>query len=231
VTGTEDLLRRLAPQVLAALMRRYRNFEAAEDAAQEALLAAATHWPVDGVPERPDAWLITVAARRLTDQLRSERASRRREETAAARASELVAPAADEPAAGDDTLTPLALCCHPCLTPSSQIALTLRAVGGLTTAEIARAFLVPESTMAQRITRAKQKIKASGAKFTPPPDIRAVLHVLYLIFNEGYTASWRGRPRQGSRALNASFRTFIVWNEAFRSGGGRPRPPVGGPSA
>jgi RNA polymerase sigma factor (sigma-70 family) len=191
VNETGDLLRRLTPQVLAALVRRYRNFEAAEDAAQEALLAAATHWPADGVPERPEAWLITVAARRLTDQLRSERASRRREETAAARAlpSELVAPAADVPAAGDDTLTLLALCCHPCLTPSSQIALTLRAVGGLTTAEIARAFLVPESTMAQRITRAKQKIKASGAKFTPPPDMRAVLHVLYLIFNEGYTAS------------------------------------------
>jgi predicted RNA polymerase sigma factor len=170
VNELEDLLRRLAPRVLAALVRRYRDFEAAEDAVQDALLAAATHWPVDGTPERPDAWLITVAARRLTDQLRSARA-------------------ADVPAAGDDTLMLLALCCHPSLTPASQIALTLRAVGGLTTAEIARAFLVPESTMAQRITRAKQKIKASGARFTVPPDMRAVLHVLYLIFNEGYTAS------------------------------------------
>jgi RNA polymerase sigma factor (sigma-70 family) len=183
----EDLLRRLAPQVLAALLRRYRDFEAAEDAVQEALLAAATHWPVDGTPGRPDAWLIRVASRRLTDQLRSERASRRREQ--AAWTGEPTAPAADEPVAGDDTLTVLALCCHPSLTPASQIALTLRAVGGLTTAEIAQAFLVPEATMAQRISRAKRQIKASGARFAAPSDLRAVLQVLYLIFNEGYTAS------------------------------------------
>ncbi|MFL6118666.1 RNA polymerase sigma factor [Actinophytocola sp.] len=182
MTGLEDLLRRLAPQVLAALVRRYRDFEAAEDATQEALLAAATRWPADGVPERPDAWLITVAARKLTDQLRSEQASRRREALS-------VGPAVDTPDEGDDTLMLLALCCHPSLTPASQIALTLRAVGGLTTAEIARAFLVPEHTMGQRISRAKQKIRASGARFTQPVDLRAVLHVLYLIFTEGYTAS------------------------------------------
>jgi predicted RNA polymerase sigma factor len=153
---------------------------------QEALLAAATHWPADGVPDRPDAWLITVASRRLTDQLRSERASRRREEAVAAR-DDVTALPADVPVSGEDTLTLLALCCHPRLTPASAIALTLRAVGGLTTAEIARAFLVPEATMAQRITRAKQTVR--GARFTPPSDMRAVLHVLYLIFNEGYTAS------------------------------------------
>ena len=184
MTGFEDLLRGLAPQVLAALVRRYRDFEAAEDATQEALLAAATHWPVDGVPDRPDAWLIRVASRKLTDQLRSEQASRRRESAVPV---SLVAPAADVPIVGDDTLMLLAMCCHPRLTAASQIALTLRAVGGLTTAEIARAFLVPEQTMAQRISRAKQKIK--GARFTVPADMRAVLHVLYLIFNEGYTAS------------------------------------------
>ena len=182
----EDLLRDLAPRVLTALLRRYTDFAAAEDAVQEALLAAATHWPADGVPTRPDAWLITVASRKLTDQLRSEQARRRREEAVP---GEPPAPGADAPVSGDDTLTLLALCCHPSLTPASQIALTLRAVGGLTTAEIARAFLVPEATMAQRIARAKQKVKASGARFTPPSDMRAVLHVLYLIFNEGYTAS------------------------------------------
>jgi RNA polymerase sigma factor (sigma-70 family) len=186
VTGLEDLLRRLAPQVLAALVRRYRDFEGAEDATQEALLAAATRWPADGVPDRPDAWLIRVAARRLTDQLRSEQADRRR---AARVPSAQVVPPADVPVAGDDTLMLLALCCHPGLTPASQIALTLRAVGGLTTAEIARAFLVPEQTMGQRISRAKQTIRASGARFTEPADMGAVLHVLYLIFNEGYTAS------------------------------------------
>lgn len=182
----EDLLRGLAPRVLAALLRRYKDFAAAEDAVQEALLTAATHWPADGVPTRPEAWLITVASRKLTDQLRSEQARRRREEAVPA---DLSAPGADVPVSGDDTLTLLALCCHPSLTPASQIALTLRAVGGLTTGEIARAFLVPETTMAQRIARAKQKIRASGARFTPPSDMRAVLHVLYLIFNEGYTAS------------------------------------------
>ncbi len=180
-----DLLRDLAPRVLAALLRRHRDFAAAEDAVQEALLAAATHWPHDGVPTRPEAWLITVASRKLTDHLRGEQARRRREEAVP---GDLPAPGADVPVSGDDTLTLLALCCHPSLTPASQIALTLRAVGGLTTAEIARAFLVPETTMAQRIARAKQKVKASG-RFVPPSDPRPVLHVLYLIFNEGYTAS------------------------------------------
>ena len=181
----EDLLRRLAPQVLAALVRRYGDFEAAEDAVQEALLVAAQQWPERGLPERPDGWLITVASRKLTDQFRSEQASRRREERMAAQ-DVAVGPAVGE----DDTLTLLLLCCHPSLTPPSQIALTLRAVGGLTTVEIAKAFLVPESTMAQRISRAKQRIK--GAEFQSRPSaerMRAVLHVLYLIFNEGYTAS------------------------------------------
>jgi RNA polymerase sigma factor (sigma-70 family) len=174
----EDLLRRAAPRVLAALVRRYGHFETAEDAVQEALLAAATQWPADGQPDDPLAWLITVASRRLVDQLRSEEASRRR--------SYLVP--ATEPAE-DDTLTLLLLCCHPSLTPASQIALTLRAVGGLTTAEIAAAFLVPETAMGQRISRAKQRIR--GVSFEVPNEdrLRAVLHVLYLMFNEGYTAS------------------------------------------
>jgi RNA polymerase sigma factor (sigma-70 family) len=175
-----DLLRELAPRVLAAVLRRHRDFESAEDAVQEALLAAATHWPADGVPDRPEAWLITVASRKLIDRWRSEQASRRREEAAA-----LDVP--PEPSDVDDTLELFLLCCHPDLTPPSQIALTLRAVGGLTTAEVARAFLVPETTMAQRISRAKQRIK--GAGFPRPTDFRPVLHVLYLIFNEGYTAS------------------------------------------
>jgi RNA polymerase sigma factor (sigma-70 family) len=195
----EGLLRRLAPRVLAALVRHYGNFETAEDAVQEALLAAATQWSVRGVPENPLGWLITVASRRMTDQLRSERAGRRREELIAARTppDELLAPAADADGARaeDDTLILLMLCCHPSLTPATQIALTLRAVGGLTTAEIARAFLVPETTMTQRISRARQSVKAAGATFEPPPEheladrLRVVLHVLYLIFNEGYTAT------------------------------------------
>ena len=194
----EELLHGLAPQVLGVLVRRSGRFDAAEDAVQEALLAAAVQWPGDGVPENPRGWLITVASRRLTDELRSEQARRRREDTAAAQAppDESVAPApGDEPPAEeDDTLTLLFLCCHPALSPASQVALTLRAVGGLTTAQIASAFLVPEATMAQRISRAKQRIKATGASFRPPERERterldAVLHVLYLIFNEGYTAT------------------------------------------
>jgi RNA polymerase sigma factor (sigma-70 family) len=190
----EDLLRELTPRVLGALVRRYGNFDACEDAVQEALLAAALQWPVEGLPESPRGWLITVASRRLTDRLRSDEARRRRED-AGERA--LVAGAADEASTGDhdDTLAVLFLCCHPALTPPSQIALTLRAVGGLTTTEIAAAFLVPEATMAQRISRAKQRVKATGASFTlPPPDelperLQAVLHVLYLVFNEGYAAT------------------------------------------
>ena len=195
----EDLLRDLAPQVLAALTRRFGSFETAEDAVQEALLAAATQWPEQGVPENPRGWLITVGSRRLTDQLRSDLARARRETAAAALLPplELVAPAADEdlPADEDDTLTLLFLCCHPALSAASQVALTLRAVGGLTTAQIARAFFVPEATMAQRISRAKQSIKSAGATFGMPPAeeraerLRVVLHVLYLIFSEGYTTS------------------------------------------
>ncbi|HEY1336410.1 MAG TPA: sigma-70 family RNA polymerase sigma factor, partial [Bryobacteraceae bacterium] len=193
---TERLLRDLAPQALGAIVRRFRDFAAAEDAVQEALVAAATQWPRDGMPENPRAWLIQVAARRLTDAVRSD-AARRRRETAAAMEANLIAPAPDaETDAGeDDTLILLFMCCHASLTTSSAIALTLRAVGGLTTAEIAKAFLVPEATMAQRISRAKQTIKASGAPFRRPTAgdrrerLPAVLHVLYLIFNEGYASS------------------------------------------
>ena len=195
----EELLRELAPQALGALVRRYGHFDACEDAVQEALLAAAVQWPDQGVPESPRGWLITVASRRLTDQWRSDEARRRREATAAALepADEAVVAAGDDqhPPDQDDTLTLLFMCCHPSLSPASQLALTLRAVGGLTTAEIARAFLVPEATMAQRISRAKQRIKAAGGGFQLPPEperaerLRVVLHVLYLIFNEGYTAS------------------------------------------
>jgi RNA polymerase sigma factor (sigma-70 family) len=211
--GTERLLRDLAPQVLGAVVRRYGHFDAAEDAVQEALLAAATQWPAQGVPDRPRGWLITVASRRLTDQLRSDEARRRRE--AAAVMAEPAGPTTvmpdDERASGqDDTLTLLFLCCHPELTPASQLALTLRAVGGLTTGEIARAFLVPESTMAQRISRAKQRIAAAGARFTAPPAgewagrLRVVLHVLYLMFNEGYAATSGGetsRPELTAEAI------------------------------
>jgi RNA polymerase sigma factor (sigma-70 family) len=188
----EGLLRDLAPQVLGALVRRYRDFDTSEDAVQEALLAAATQWPVEGVPRNPRGWLITVASRRMTEIWRNEWARRRREETVASLAA---VEGEAEPADVDDTLTLLILCCHASLKPVSQVALTLRAVGGLTTAEIARAFLVPESTMGQRISRAKATIKAAGAEFRLPPAterterIAAVLHVLYLIFNEGYTAS------------------------------------------
>jgi RNA polymerase sigma factor (sigma-70 family) len=194
-----DLLRRLAPQVLGVLVRRYGQFDTCEDAVQEALLAAAVQWPQEGLPESPQAWLITVAARRMTDQLRSEHARRRREDTAAAQAPAdaafAPAPGDEQPPDRDDTLTLLILCCHPALSPASQLALTLRAVGGLTTAEIASAFLVPEATMAQRISRAKQRLKASDIPFAMPPEpergerLRVVLHVLYLIFNEGYIAS------------------------------------------
>jgi len=197
--AVEDLLRELAPQVLGALVRRYRDFDTAEDAVQEALLAAAVQWPDQGLPANPRAWLITVASRRLTDQWRSDHARRRREATAAALVppDEALAPAPGErpPQEEDDTLTVLFLCCHPALSPASQVALTLRAVGGLTTAQIARAFLVPEATMAQRISRAKQRIKATGIPFRLPPEqersdrLAVVLQVLYLIFNEGYTTT------------------------------------------
>ena len=203
----EGLLRQLAPQALGAVVRRYGHFDLAEDAVQEALLAAATRWPQQGVPDHPRGWLITVAARRLTDLLRAEQARRCREEQAARRL--LPPPAAgEEPGVTvDDTLILLFLCCHPALPPAAQIALTLRAVAGLSTAEIARAFLVPQATMARRISRAKQRIKRSGVPFRLPAPaerddrLRSVLHVLYLIFNEGY-ASTSG-PRLARVELSA----------------------------
>jgi len=191
-TQLEGLLRELAPQVLTALVRRYGDFDSCEDAVQEALLAAAVQWPAEGLPASPKGWLITTASRRRIETWRRESARRLREQTVVALAPTEPAPA---PAAEDDTLTLLLLCCHPALTPVSQVALTLRAVGGLTTAEIGRALLVPEATVAQRISRAKQRIRAAGGRFRLPPEtersarMAAVLHVLYLIFNEGYTAS------------------------------------------
>jgi RNA polymerase sigma factor (sigma-70 family) len=187
----EDLLRELAPQVLTTLVRRHGQFDACEDATQEALLAAAVQWPEKGVPDNPRSWLVTVASRRLVDEWRSESARRRREGTAA------VLDLADggKPADHDDTLALLFMCCHPSLSVPSQLALTLRAVGGLTTAEVAHAFLVPEATMAQRISRAKERIRTTGVRFDLPPEperserLRVVLHVLYLVFNEGYTTT------------------------------------------
>jgi RNA polymerase sigma factor (sigma-70 family) len=195
---TEDLLRRLAPQVLGAVVRRYGNFDLAEDATQEALLAAAERWPRYGLPDNPKAWLITVASRRLTDLLRSEQARRQREDTVARwTLAERGASRPDAAPAGGtaDTLVLLLMCCHPTLSPASQIALTLRAVGGLSTAEIARALLGSEQTVTRRITRAKRAIKDSGVPFAlPAPDeledrLNAVLRVLYLIFNEGYAST------------------------------------------
>jgi len=188
--GLEDLLREQAPQVLGVLVRRFGDFDSAEDAVQEALIAAARHWPAEGVPANPRGWLIQTGVRKMTDRLRSEQARRRREDAAA-----LAEPSAVDVTGRDDTLILLFMCCHPALTPASAIALTLRAVGGLTTAEIAKAFLVPEATMAQRISRAKQRVKASGVPFGLPEGeeragrLRSVLHVLYLIFNEGYTST------------------------------------------
>jgi RNA polymerase sigma factor (sigma-70 family) len=190
----EDLLREHAPRVLAALTRQSGDFDAAEDAVQEALIAAANRWPLDGVPDHPRAWLLKAARRRLIDQQRSE-------QSRAARELQVGAVAPDATATGatttddDDTLTVLFMCCHPSLSPASAIALTLRAVGGLTTPQIARAFLVPEPTMGQRISRAKRTIKDSGASFRLPTDeerpaaVRTVLHVLYLMFNEGYVTT------------------------------------------
>jgi RNA polymerase sigma factor (sigma-70 family) len=189
-----ELLRELAPEVLGALVRRYGRFGACEDAVQEAMLEAVTSWPARGVPDSPKGWLLTVASRRLIDQVRSEHARRRREQEDAAAAAPLERP--QQPGADhDDSLTLLFLCCHPALSGPSQIALTLRAAGGLSTAQIAAAFLVPEATMAQRISRAKEAIRASGARFEMPGPaerparLAIVLHVLYLIFNEGYTAT------------------------------------------
>ena len=196
----ERLLRELAPQTLGAVMRRFRDFAAAEDAVQEALVAAALQWPDEGLPDNPRGWLIRVASRRMTDHVRSEVARRRRESEVAVHPDQAAPGFDDAPGNGsesgdDDTLTLLFMCCHESLTSSSAIALILRAVGGLTTQEIAKAFLVPEATMAQRISRAKSSVKASGAPFRLPntqerPErMRVVLHVLYLIFNEGYVTS------------------------------------------
>jgi RNA polymerase sigma factor (sigma-70 family) len=201
-----DVLREVAPQVLGMLVRRYGQFDACEDAVQEALLSAARQWPEKGVPDNPRSWLATVASRRLVDQWRSDSARRRREETAAT--LDLHGPG--EPSEQDDTLALLFLCCHPSLSAPSQLALTLRAVGGLTTAQVASAFLVPEATMAQRISRAKERIKSTGATFEMPPSaergerLRVVLQVLYLIFNEGYTTS------SGPEGLRADLTTEAI---------------------
>lgn len=190
----EDLLRELAPQILGAVVRRAGDFDAAEDAVQDALIDAAAQWSANGIPVNARGWLYRVALRRLLDQTRSDSSRHKREQTVASLASEFAADAAPD-IERDDTLTLLFMCCHPSLSPASAIALTLRAVGGLTTAEIARAFLVPEPTMAQRISRAKASIKAAGMTFEMPASperadsLRSVLHVLYLMFNEGYSAS------------------------------------------
>ncbi len=214
----DGLLRELAPQVLGAVVRRFRDFAAAEDAAQEALIAAAVQWPEEGVPDNPRAWLVQVASRRMADHIRSEIARRRREQVSAEEAERLALPVdSGSEKSEDDTLVLLFMCCHPALTPATAIALTLRAVGGLTTAEIANAFLVPEATMAQRISRAKQGIKESGIPFQLPTAedraqrLRAVLHVLYLIFNEGYTTSAGSQLRRADLSDEAIRLTRIVY--------------------
>jgi RNA polymerase sigma factor (sigma-70 family) len=213
----ERLLRELRPQALGTVVRRFHDFAAAEDAVQEASLAAAMQWPREGLPDNPRAWLTQVAFRRMADHIRSESARRRRESELAMEAAQTIGPSAVETSPQeDDTLDLLFMCCHPALTPASAIALTLRAVGGLTTAEIARAFLVPEATMAQRISRAKQSVKNSGIPFRPPtPEeraqrLRAVLHVLYLIFNEGYTSSAGPDLRRDDLSHEAMRLTRIV---------------------
>jgi RNA polymerase sigma factor (sigma-70 family) len=206
---TEDLLRAAAPRVLAAVVRRFGDFADAEDAVQEAMIEAARQWPRQGVPENPTGWLIHVASRRMTDRIRSEAARRGREDAVAAAEPELAADEPDESAAADDTLTLMFMCCHPALTPASAIALTLRAVAGLTSAEIAAAFLVPEATMAQRISRAKQTIKSSPEPFQMPAEeereerLRAVLRVVYLIFNEAYVSSGGGELTRADLAEEA----------------------------
>ncbi|MFE3256544.1 RNA polymerase sigma factor [Nocardia sp. NPDC059091] len=218
-TAIEDLLRDLAPQVLGTLVRRYGDFDAAEDALQEALLAAATQWPADGLPDNPRGWLIQVGARRLIDTIRAESARRNREAANAIRDPERLGAAAPDPADAviaedrDDTLTLFFLCCHPALSPASAIALTLRAVGGLTTEEIARAFLLPERTMAQRITRAKKRLAAEERPFATPAGsngqreewnerLGSVLRVLYLIYTEGHTSGGE-RLRRGDLSSEA----------------------------
>jgi RNA polymerase sigma factor (sigma-70 family) len=203
-TEIEDLLREAAPRVLAAVVRRFGDFDEAEDAVQEALLAAARQWPAQGTPESPTGWLVHVASRRMSDRIRADAARRGRENLVAADRAK------PEAAAGhDDTLALMFMCCHPALTPASAIALTLRAVGGLTTAEIGNAFLVPEATMAQRISRAKQSVKASAVPFEMPVGeeradrLRSVLRVLYLIFNEGYATSAGAQLARGELSAEA----------------------------
>ncbi|MRH89229.1 RNA polymerase sigma factor [Nocardia sp. SYP-A9097] len=201
----EDLLRELAPQVLGVLVRRYGDFDTAEDALQEAMLAAATQWPVEGKPDNPRGWLIQVASRRLVDTVRAEVARRNRETATMLREVPAAAELSDAVDGRDDTLTLFFLCCHPVLSPASAIALTLRAVGGLSTEEIARAFLLPESTMAQRISRAKKRLAAVDRPFASGENhsaagesgypgawrerVGTVLQVLYLIFTEGHTTT------------------------------------------
>lgn len=213
----EHLLRELTPQVLGAVIRRYRDFATAEDAVQEASIAAAMQWPREGLPSNPRGWLIQVACRRMADHIRSESSRRRREAGLAIEVEPAVPPAATgDLEQADDTLVLLFLCCHPALTTASAIALTLRAVGGLSTAEIAHAFLVPEATMAQRISRAKQSIRNSGISFQMPDAgeqaqrLRAVLHVLYLVFNEGYTSSGGPDLRRDDLSHEAIRLTRIV---------------------
>ncbi|MFF4382250.1 RNA polymerase sigma factor [Kitasatospora sp. NPDC001547] len=174
----EALLRSLTPSVIGVLVRRGADFAAAEDAVQEALVEAIRVWPADQ-PRDPKGWLITVAWRKFLDATRSDAARRRREDAADQE------PEPGPAAAVDDTLQLYFLCAHPSLTPSSAVALTLRAVGGLTTRQIARAYLVPEATMAQRISRAKRTV--SAVRFDQPGDVATVLRVLYLVFNEGYS--------------------------------------------
>jgi RNA polymerase sigma factor (sigma-70 family) len=213
----EELLRELTPQVLATVVRKFGDYSAAEDAVQEASIAAAVQWPKEGIPGNPRAWLIQVAARRMVDHIRSETARRRRENEAALETDFTIDPVeVSTVSREDDTLVLLFMCCHPVLTSASAIALTLRAIGGLTTAEIARAFMVPEATMAQRISRAKQSIKNSGIPFQLPTDteraerLRSVLHILYLIFSEGYTSSVGADLRRDDLAQEAIRMTRIV---------------------
>ena len=215
----EHQLRELAPQVLSTVVRRFRDFAAAEDAVQEALIAAAAQWPRDGTPANPLGWLIQVASRRMADHIRSEVARRHREQVVAEESERLALPGDAAPDNNeDDTLVLLFMCCHPALTPASAIALTLRAVGGLTTSEIASAFMVPEATLAQRISRAKQTIRESGIPFQLPTAaeraqrLRAVLHVLYLIFNEGYASSAGPQLRRADLSDEAIRLTRIVNN-------------------
>ena len=201
------MLRSLAPQVLGVLVRRLGSFADAEDAVQEALIEASASWAAEGPPREPKAWLITVAQRRLIDHWRQETARRARDQRSLA-LPEGTGTGETEPSV-DDSLELLLLCCHPALTAPSQVALTLRAVGGLTTAEIARCFLVPQATIAQRISRAKSGIRRAGVRFELPVGadlvarVESVAAVLYLIFTEGHTASSGAQLQRGELAVEA----------------------------